>query len=167
MMSASRNHVVKLVAAAFAVMLVFASVAAAEITKDEYKAKVEPICKTNKTASDKYLKDVRSLVKKDKLKKAGENFGKAAAALEKTQKQLAAVEQPPADAAKLTKWLKGIKEEVALMKTISTNLKKNTKAGKTKATSLVVKLEKNATTTNNQVISFAFNYCRIDPSKYA
>jgi len=167
MMSATRNSLVKLVAAAFAVMLVFASVAAAEITKDEYKAQVEPICKTNKTASDKYLKGVRNLVKKDKLKKAGENFAKAATALEKAHKQLAAVEQPPADAAKLTKWLKGIKEEVGLMKTIATNLKKNTKAGKTKATSLVVKLEKNATTTNNLVVAYAFNYCRIDPSKYA
>lgn len=167
MMSATKNNFVKLVMAAFAAMLVFASVAAAEISKDEYKAQVEPICKTNQTASDKYLKDVRSLVKKDKLKKAGENFSKAAKALEKAQKQLAAVEQPPADAAKLTKWLKGIKEEVGLMKTIAANLKKNTKAGKTKATSLVVKLENNARATNNLVISYQFKYCKIDPAKYA
>jgi len=167
MMSAPRNSLVKLVMAAFAAMLVFASVAAAEISKDEYVAQVEPICKTNKQASDKYLKGVRNLVKKDKLKKAGQNFAKAAAALETAHKQLSAVEQPPADAAKLTKWLKGIKEEVSLMKTIATNLKKNTKAGKSKATSLVVKLEKNANSTNSIVIGFNFNYCKIDPSKYA
>jgi len=167
MRSDMKNTFTKMVVAAFAVMLVFASVAAAEITKDEYKAQVEPICKTNKQASDKYLKNVRSLVKHDKLKQAGQNFSKAAAALEKAQKQLAAVEKPPADSAKLTKWLKGIKGEVDLMKTIAANLKKNTKAGKTKATSLVVKLEKNATTTNNIVISYSFNYCKIDPSKYA
>jgi hypothetical protein len=161
------NTFTKLVMAAFAAMLVFASVAAAEITKDEYKILVEPICKTNKQASDKYLKHVRSQVKHDQLKQAGQNFSKAAAALEKAQKQLAAVEKPPADSAKLTKWLNGIKGEVALMKTIAANLKKNTKAGKTKATSLVVKLEKNATTTNNIVISYSFNFCKIDPSKYA
>src|SRR3954453_18934075 len=107
MMKTPRNSLVKLVSVAFAAMLVFASVAAAEITKDEYKAQVEPICKTNKQASDKYLKNVRSLVKHDKLKQAGQNFSKAAVALEKAQKQLAAVEKPPADSAKLTKWLKG------------------------------------------------------------
>lgn len=158
---------------ALAATLAFTALAAAETpsqpepTKDEYKAQVEPICKTNKTASDRYLNDVRNLVKKDKLKKAGENFAKAATALEKAHKQLAAVEQPAADAAKLTKWLKGITEEVALMKTIASNLKSNTRAGKTKATSLVVKLEQNATKTNNQVVSFSFSYCRIDPSKYA
>jgi hypothetical protein len=166
-MRAPRKNLLRLVMAAVAAMLVFASVAAAEISKDEYKTQVEPICQTNKKASDKYLKGVRNLVKKDKLKKAGTNFGKAAAALQKAQKQLAAVEQPPADAATLQKWLKGIKSEVALMKTIAANLKKNTKAGKTKATSLVVKLENNARATNNLVIGFAFNYCKIDPSKYA
>ena len=91
MMSASRNSLVKLVAAAFAAMLVFASVATAEITKDEYKAQVEPICKTNRTASDKYLKGVRNLVKKDKLKQAGQRFTKAAAALQKEQKKLSGI----------------------------------------------------------------------------
>jgi hypothetical protein len=35
-----------------------------------------------------------------------------------------------------------------------------------KASSLSVKLTHNATTTNNQVIAFQFDYCRIDPSRY-
>ena len=52
------------------------------------------------------------------------------------------------------------------MKTIAANFNKNTKAGKSKATSLAVKLQNNATKTNNNVIVFQFNYCKIDPSKY-
>jgi len=162
-MRAPRSRVARLASVLFAAMLVFASVAAAETTTSEYKEKVEPICKTNKEASDKYLKGVRDLVKKDKLKQASERFTKAAKALEKAQKQLSAVEQPAADSAKLTKWLKGIKEEAALMNTIAAKFKQGNKS---KASSLVVKLTHNAEKTNSGVASLGFNYCKIDPSKY-
>jgi hypothetical protein len=144
-------------------LLLAASAFAAEQTRETYKAAVEPICKTNKQASDKYLKDVRNLVKHDKLKQAGENFTKAAAALEKAQKQLSAVQQPPADSAKLAQWLQGIKKEVSLMRTIAAKLKAGDKG---KASSLSVRLTHDATATNNKVIAFSFNYCRIDPSRY-
>lgn len=146
---------------ALALLVVPAS--AAEQTREGYVAAVEPICKTNKQASDRYLKSVKGMVKSDKLDQAGRNFSKAAAALETAQKQLAVVPQPPADATRLGKWLRGISAEVALMKTIATKLKAGNKA---KASSLAVKLQHNATTTNNLVVPFQFIYCQIDPSKY-
>jgi uncharacterized protein YbaP (TraB family) len=161
-----RAKSLKLVAAsAAAVLLAFAAVAMAEgPSREEYKAQVEPICKTNQEASNRILTGVKTLVKKNKLAQAGQAFAKAATALEKAQKQLAAVPQPPADSAKLTKWLSEIKAEVALMRTIS----KKFKAGdKSKATSLTVKLQNNANKANNLVIVFQFKYCKIDPSKYS
>lgn len=136
---------------------------AAGPTRDEYKAQVEPICEANKAASDRYLKGVRTLVKKDKLKQAAACFSKAAAALERAQKQLAAVPQPPADAPKLAKWLAGIMAEAKLMRTIAKKLQQGNKA---KASSLAVKLTHDANATNNLVIVFQFNYCRIDHSRY-
>jgi hypothetical protein len=151
-------------ASTVAVLLVFASVAVAETTRDEYKAQVEPICKTNQDASNRILTGVKQLVKKNKLAQAGQAFAKAAMALEKAQKQLAAVEQPAADSAKLTKWLSEIKSEVSLMRTISTKFKAGNKS---KATSLTVKLQNNANKANNLVIVFQFKYCKIDPSKYS
>ena len=145
-------------------LLVFAAIAVADTAEREtYKAAVEPICKSNKAAADRLLGPVKGLVKKDKLKPAGTAFGKAATELEKTQKKLVAVPQPPSDAAKLTKWLSEIKSEVGLMKTIS---RKFLAGDKSKATSLAVKLQNNATKANNGVIVFQFNYCKIDPSKY-
>jgi hypothetical protein len=132
-------------------------------TRDGYVESVEPICKTNKESSDRYLKDVRNLVKNDKLKQAAESFTKAASALQLAQGQLAAVPQPAADASKLTKWLSGIKAEVVLMKTIASKLRVGSKG---KASSLVVRLTREATFTNNLVIVFQFSYCKIDPSKY-
>lgn len=145
-------------------LALFASFApAAEQTRESYVASVEPICKTNKETSDRTLSGVKQLVKADKLKQAGERFAKAAAALEKAEHQLAAVPQPPADAAKLAKWLAGIKAEAALMRSIAAKFKQGDKA---RASSLVVKLTHNATTTNNLVIAFQFHYCKIDPSNY-
>lgn len=151
--------------AALAILLTASSAfAEGEVTRASYKEAVEPICKTNKQASDRILTGVKELVKKDKLAQASQAFAKAATALEKAQKQLAAVEQPPADAAKLTKWISEIKGEVALMKTISAKFKQGNKS---KATSLAVKLQNNATKANNLVVVFQFHYCKIDPSKYS
>jgi hypothetical protein len=162
MKRSARKSLLRASAASIAALLVFAAVAMAT-DRPEYKAAVEPICKSNRQTSDRILKPVKSLVKKDKLKQASVAFAKAAAALEKARKKLAAVEQPPADAARLTKWLKEIKGEVALMKTISRKFKQGNKS---KATSLAVKLQNNARKANNNVIVFSFNYCKIDPSKY-
>ncbi len=153
-----------LLAALAALMLLAVPAFAAETTRDEYKEQVEPICKTNKEASEKYLKGVKTLVKKNKLKQAGTAFTKAGAALEKAEKQLAVVPQPEADSAKLTKWLSEIKGEAALMKTIGA---KFTAGNKSKGSSLSVKLTHNATKANNLVLAFQFNYCKIDPSKFS
>src|SRR6188768_2693766 len=128
----------KTLLAALAAMMAFAAIAAADTAEREaYKAQVEPICKKNKQESDRLLKGVKQLVKNDKLKPAATAFAKAATALEKAQKQLAAVPQPPADSAKLDKWLSEIKSEISLMRKIS----KKFKAGnKSKGTSLAVTL---------------------------
>jgi len=163
-MNRPSKNLLRIVFASVASLLVFAAFAAADTAeREQYKAAVEPICKSNKAAADRLLGPVKGLVKKDKLKPAGTAFAKAATELEKTQKKLVAVPQPASDAAKLTKWLSEIKAEVALMKTIS---KKFLQGNKSKATSLAVKLQNNATKANNLVIVFQFNYCKIDPSKY-
>ena len=42
--------------------------------RETYKAAVEPICKSNKAAADRLLGPVKGLVKKDKLKPAGDGL---------------------------------------------------------------------------------------------
>lgn len=150
--------------------VIFALVAMASVaigdsseSRDAYKEVVEPICKTNKEASKRILTGVESLVKKDKLKQAGAKFASAAKALESAEKQLATVAPPPEDATKISKWLSGIKGEVSLMKTIAAKFKAGNKS---KGSSLVVKLKNNANKTNNLVLSFRFNYCKINPSQF-
>jgi hypothetical protein len=144
-------------------LLAIAAPAAMAITRDEYKTKVEPICKANSQANDKILKTVRKEVKEDKLKTAGAKFLKASTALNKTYNELKAVEQPAEDAAKLTKWLGYVKTEADLFKSAGTALKAGNKK---KAQQFVNKLSSNANKANAEVLAFNFRYCKFEPSKY-
>src|SRR6478735_3706357 len=102
--------------AVVAAILVFAVPMAlgAELSRDEYVAKVEPICEANSQANERILKGVRDKVRTGKLDAAGAQFTQAAAALKQTLVQLKAVPAPAADAAKLTKWLGYVKTEADL-----------------------------------------------------
>jgi hypothetical protein len=136
---------------------------AAAPTRDEYKAQVEPICKTNTKANERILAGVRKQVKEGKLKAAGVQFSKAAGALKAALNELRSVPQPTADSARLGKWLGYIKTQVELFEKVAKKLKSGDKVG---AQAGVVRLTHTANLANNQVLVFEFNYCRLDPSKF-
>lgn len=146
---------------ALAVLVASAAIAVADTTRDDYVATVEPICKKNADANNRILKGVHKLVKQNKLKPAGAKFLKASAALTTTQKQLAAVPQPSADAAKLTKWLGYIKTEAALLKKAGKALKAG---NKNKASNYIVTLDHDTNLANTTVVTFHFHYCVGKPS---
>ncbi len=153
-----------LIATALASTLAIASLAsAAEIDRAEYKAQVEPICKTNSKANERILKPVRKLVKADKLKPAATRFTKASAALKKTYTQLKGVPQPSADEAKLAKWLGYVKTEANLFAKAAKKLKAGQKNA---AQGVVNKITSTANLANATVLSFEFRYCRFEPSNY-
>ena len=155
----------KAIALGLTAMLLFAVAAplALAITRDEYKAQVEPICKKNSEANDKILKTVRKEVKEDKLKTAGAKFIKASTALKKTYNELKAVEQPAEDTVKLTKWLGYVKKEAELFNSGGKALKAGNKK---KAQKFVNQLNTNANKANAEVLAFGFHYCKFNPSKY-
>jgi hypothetical protein len=136
---------------------------AAEISRSEYKASVEPICQQNAKANERILKGVRQMVKQGKLRPAAAKFQKAGVALKGTHKQLAAMPQPSADEAKLAKWLSYIKEEANLFIRAGKKLKAGQKGA---AQSLVNKLTSNANKANALVLAFNFRYCKFEPSKF-
>ena len=82
-----------------------ASAEEAGTERDEYVAKVEPICKRNVLANKRIFKGVEREVRSGKLKLASRHFFRAARAFGMTINQLAAVPQPSADVPKLTRWL--------------------------------------------------------------
>lgn len=149
--------------AALAVFSLTSLAAGAEPTRESYVAEVEPICKANTEANSKILEGVRTKVKQDKLKPAAARFSKAATALQGTLRQLRAVSQPPGDAARLGRWLALISEEVELLRTTATKLRKGDKFG---AQKMAVRLTQTVNRANSEVIPFEFRYCAANPSRF-
>jgi hypothetical protein len=148
------------------VMLLSASMAlgaSLDEERDAYKDQVEPICKQNRQANERVLKGVKKNIQNGKLKLAGTQFAKGAAALKKARTQLAAVPQPSADSARLTKWLGLIKTEVGLFEKVSKKLKAGDKRG---AQRMALQLTSTVNRANNTVLAYEFKYCRVQTSQF-
>lgn len=166
--SATISSLPRLCLAVFAALLIVVPTALAaegegEISRDEYVAKVEPICASNTKSNSTILKGVKQQVKQGKLKPAGKRFIRASGVLDRSTGQIAKVPQPAADSAKLEKWIGYLRSEGTFLRLIGKALKSNDKY---KAQKLAVKLNKNNNQANNTVISFGFKECRIDSSKF-
>lgn len=144
-------------------MVLAASAFAAEVSRDEYKAAAEPICKTSAKENERILGNVRKEVKTGKLKPAAAKFAQASKAQAGALKELEALPQPAADEARLGKWLSYLKIEAELFATAGRKLNSGDKAGAEHITS---KIAQNANKANLQVLPFEFRYCRQEPSKY-
>ena len=134
-----------------------------EITRDEYVARLEPICKRNADANSRILRGVKTQVQKGQLVPAGKRFVRAAGALGHSVTQMAAVPRPAADEAKLGKWFGYLNKETGFLRQIGKALKSNQKY---RATKLASKLNDNNREANNTVISFGFKECRIESSRF-
>lgn len=162
-MERSTSSSLSMLAVATAVALLVSVPVALADERSDYVAKVEPICKANTEANTRILKGVKGQVQKGDLVPAGSRFIRAAGALGKAVTQIAAVPQPPEDATKLTKWIGYLKSEKDYLRQIGAALKAENKF---KAQKLAVKLNNNNNKANNTVISFGFDECRIDSSRF-
>src|SRR6201992_4100446 len=106
-----------------------ASVFAAEVSRDEYKAAAEPICKTSAKENERILANVRKEVKTGKLKPAAAKFAQAAKAKAGARRGRQALPQPAADEARLGKWLSYLKSEAELFAPAGRKLNSGDKAG--------------------------------------
>jgi hypothetical protein len=150
-------------AVALAILAVVPPAGAAELTRPEYVARVEPICKRNTEANRRIFAGAKQQVKAGQLKAAAGHFTRAVVAFEKTIAQLGAVPQPPADEARLGKWLAYLEAESSYLGRIGKALAQGDKA---KAQTLSVRLNRNSNLANNAVLAFGFDYCKIDPSRF-
>lgn len=161
----SRGKRLSLALGVVALMLAQGAVlaSAAEVSREEWVAKVEPICKTNVLANKRIFKGAKGEVKKGELKKASTHFTRAATAFAKTTKQIEAVPQPTADEAKIANWLRYLRKETNYVRSIGKALAAEKRH---KAESISVELNRNSTRANNAALGFDFDYCRIDPARF-
>jgi hypothetical protein len=146
------------------VLMLVPVASAAEIARDEYVKRVEPICKSNTEANQRIFAGAKEEVKEGKLKLAATHFGRAQTALEKSVKQLQGVPEPTADEAKLGKWIGYLEVESEYLGRIGKALAAGQKG---KAQTLSVRLNRNSNLANNSVLAFGFNYCRLNPSRFS
>ena len=156
-----KTLLLSLAAAAFLGLASFAS--AEGISRETYKAEVEPICERNSKANEATLKNVKKEVKQGKLRPAALAFTKAAKALKSTHAELEAVPRPEADASTLTKWLGQIKTEIGYFEAVSKKLKQGNKNA---AEKMVIKLTHNVEEANDTVLGFDFHYCKANTAKF-
>jgi len=150
--------------AALAALLVLAPAGrGAEVTPDEYTGLVEPICKTNVQANKQIFKGTKGAIKRGELKKASVSFFRATTAFGRTIREIAAVPQPAGYETKLGKWLDLLRDEKDIVKKIGQALAAEKRA---KAESYSVELNRNTNKANNAVLSFSFDYCRLDSSRF-
>lgn len=161
-----RHLKAKHILAAATLVALFAAIPpvfAEEVTREQYRAEAEPICKANAEANKNILKGVRAKVREGKLKVAGRQFTRAATALEGTLKRIKALPKPPKDEERLTEWHKRVGEEVTLLRGVGKALIAEKRH---RAEVLSAKLTSNANLTNAIVVPFGFTYCRLEPTKY-
>jgi hypothetical protein len=136
----------------------------AEQTREGYVAQVEPICKKNTKANEQILAGVEGTIRQGKLQAAAGKFNRAAGAFGKAVSEIRAVPQPTADTAKLTKWISYLQGEKTILSKIAKALKDEDKG---EVRSLSIQLDQNGRKANNSVLSFEFNYCRIESSRFS
>jgi len=136
---------------------------AADITREEYKAQAEPICKVNTKANQKIFKGVQRMVRQNKLGLASKRFKRASASLRRTINQLVALPQPTGDEQRLAKWFKYLRVQRDFLTKIGKAL---SSGNKFQAQTFIVRLRRNSNLANNTVLAFEFNFCRIDPSRF-
>jgi hypothetical protein len=151
------------VLAALALAALAAPIAHAGETPEEYAQEVEPICKRNVQLNKRIFVGVRGKIERGELKQASHHFFRAATAFGKTISELAAVPQPPGYETKLAKWLDLLRDERAIIKKIGDALAAEKRR---KAESYSVELKRNTNKANNAVLTFGFDYCRLDSSRF-
>jgi hypothetical protein len=152
-----------LTTAVMAALIVVPLAGAAELTRDEYVSRVEPICKRNTEANKRIFTGAKDEFRSGRLKTVAGRFRRAVTALDKTIRQLRAVPRPAADEARLERWTGYLEVESEYLGRIAKALEKEKKG---KVQTLTVRLNRNSNLANNTVLPFGFNYCKLDPSRF-
>jgi hypothetical protein len=133
-------------------------------TREGYVARVEPLCMASTEASKRILAGVKERRKRHEFKPAGRQFVHASKAFGHGIAQIVAVPRPPADDARLQKWIKYLR----IVKGRLFKLGRNLEAGeRLQATHGEIALERSANAANNVSFVFRFHYCKLSRSSFS
>jgi hypothetical protein len=154
--------------ALFAVTLALTSPSAVAeegvLSRAEYAARVEPICKQSTEASERILEGVRSNVKKDRLPAAGQQFLRASSAFGKAIERIVTVPRSPTDEDRLLHWIDLLRVVEENLRKVGVDLKKEQRV---RANHDAIRAERSGNAANNAGFGFPFRYCRLSPSMFS
>jgi hypothetical protein len=127
-------------------------------TRSGYVGKAEGICKKTTQKTNKITIGANKRIKKGDLKAAGKKLVKGGNVFTKGIKKLAALPRPPADKAKLGKWMKSLRVDADLFRQIG---KAIGAADQKKINKAIKAAGKHAPKSNKLVAGFGFDWCLV------
>jgi hypothetical protein len=152
-----------LAAVALLLALSVSSVAAEELTRDEYVARLERICKPGSEATERAVRGVRSDVRQERLRVAGRKFARAKRIFTATVGSISPVPRPAADRDTLKRWFAALGREKFYLGQMVKTLYADDVAGFQRVSADFIHEGNRA---NNAVVAFGFDYCSFKPTRF-
>jgi hypothetical protein len=135
----------------------------AELTRPEYVARLEKICKPGSEATQRAVHGMRADVRSERLTVAAGKFAAAKRIFAGTVRSISVVPRPPEDARTLARWFADLDREKDYLGQIAATLRANDVAAFQRVSARFIHQGNRA---NNVVVSFGFNYCAFKPSRF-
>jgi hypothetical protein len=152
-----------LAAVALLLALGVGSVAAEELSRDEYVARLERICKPGSEATERAVRGVRSDVRHERLALAGRKFARAKRIFTATVSSISTVPRPAEDRDTLKRWFAALSREKFYLGQMVKTLLADDVAGFQRVSAKFIHEGNRA---NNAVVSFGFDYCSFKPTRF-
>jgi hypothetical protein len=136
---------------------------AAEVTRSEYVAQLERICKPGSEETRDAVRGVATLVRSERLPLAAPKVEAAKRIFARTVRTISRVARPAADRPTLARWFRGLGREIDALGRTAAALRNDDVARFQRVWADFIHEGNKA---NNVVVSFGFNYCAFKPSRF-
>jgi hypothetical protein len=149
--------------AALALTILPALSVAAELTRPEYVAQLEKICKPGSEATARAVRGMRSDIRAERLQLAASKFAKAKRIFDHTVSSVSVVPRPASDRATLSRWFAALERESLYLGQSATALRAEDIP---RFQHVSGRFFQEGSKANNAVVSFGFNYCNFKSSRF-
>jgi hypothetical protein len=130
----------------------------------EYVSSLEAICKPGVEATEKAVRGVRSDIRAERLALAAGKLGSAARIFDGTVGKISAIPRPPLDATQLAKWFGYLRLQESYLARAAAALRAQRIV---RYQHNAVRFVHNGNLANDVVITFGFDYCRFQFSRFS
>ncbi len=136
---------------------------AAELTRPEYVAQLETICKPGSEATQRTVRGMRADIRAERLRVAATKFSKARQIFAGTVSSISTVPRPAADRATLSRWFAALGRETDYLGRSAAALRAEDIPRFQRVSG---RFFQEGSKANNVVVSFGFDYCNFKSSRY-